>query len=200
MKRVGELWKNPVFTKTRTASSCSTERRTWALSVFLFKPTWLRVPFPPACSLRSLIFESIFLGQLFQLVPAPSWPHRTTTASAFPEDNPPVNRTLSSLTKSGSRSWISRRKNQSDSGLPLGYGSAVIFLSGPAISSHREPDDTKVSRQRSPLLCERRRFQNPQKVKDSIHQLRPTWLNFSNHHKGSGVSGREQRVQSWWGG
>lgn len=38
--------------------------------------------FPPACSLHSLLFESIFLGQLFQLVQASSWPHHTTRASA----------------------------------------------------------------------------------------------------------------------
>lgn len=155
--------------------------------------------FPPACSLHSLLFESIFLGQLFQLVQASSWPHHTTTASAVPEDSPSGNRTLSSLTQSVSRFWISRRKNHSDAGLPLGYGSTVILLSGPVISGHREPDYTNVSRQRSPLLCERR-FQNPQKVKYSIHQLRPTWLNFSNRHKGSGFSGREQRVESWRGG
>ena len=184
--------------ETRTTSSCSAERRTCALSVFLFKATWLRVPFP-SCLFTP--FPSLRVHLPWPaLVPASSWPQHMTTASAFPEDNPSVNRTLSSLTQSGPRSWISRRKNPSDSGLPLGYGSAVIFLSGPIISGHREPDYTKGSRQMSPLLCERRRFQDPQKVKNSIHQLRPTWLNFSNHHKGSGVSGREQRVQSWRGG
>lgn len=161
MKRAGKLWKVPLYPETRTTPSCSPERRTCARSIFLFKATWLLMPFP------MLVHSIPFSSRPSSLAGSSNLckhPHDLTTqwqSQLFHEENPCGNRTLSSLTQPVSRFWISRRKNQSDTGLAL-YGSAVMFPTGPVISAHRDPGCIQVSRQRSPLLCERRRFQNPQ--------------------------------------
>lgn len=152
MKRVGKLWKVPLYPETRTTPSRSLERRTCATSIFLFKATWLLMPFP------LLLHSTPFSSRPSSSAGSSNLckhPHDLTTqwqSQPFHEENPSGNRTLSSLTQSVSRFWISRRKNQSDTGLALGYGSAVTFPTGPVISAPREPGCIKVSRQRSPLL------------------------------------------------
>lgn len=101
--------------------------------------------------------------------------------SSVPEDSPSGNRTLKLTWLSRIRFLIWKNHLAFRASLCFESVSKLIF---PKWSSHLWPQGanyTSVSRQRSPLLCER--VQNPQKVKYSIHQLRPTWLNFSSSIK-----------------